>query len=154
MWPISSRLAHGTTVLLRQAPPSGSSVCLRAHNSSCARELTIARPFRLCPLEGHADAGHRPRVQDLPHVRDDQHRRHGRLQPVRRPAAPLCVVCADHVRCRLIPETKGRSLEEMDIIFGAVQADKRRADIENEERQFAQAHPHDENSVRSEMEKV
>ena len=30
---------------------------------------------------------------------------------------------------RLIPETKGRSLEEMDVIFGAVQADKRRADI-------------------------
>ncbi|KAM5544475.1 hypothetical protein V8D89_002135 [Ganoderma adspersum] len=29
----------------------------------------------------------------------------------------------------LIPETKGRSLEEMDVIFGAVQADKRRADI-------------------------
>ncbi|KAF7797263.1 hypothetical protein EIP86_008456 [Pleurotus ostreatoroseus] len=36
--------------------------------------------------------------------------------------------------CLLIPETKGRSLEEMDIIFGAVQADKRQADIEKEER--------------------
>ena len=57
---------------------------------------------------------------------------------------------------RLIPETKGRSLEEMDIIFGAVQAEKRRADIEQEERQFAHALPHDEHSVKSdsEMEKV
>ena len=47
-----------------------------------------------------------------------------------------------------------RSLEEMDIIFGAVQAEKRRADIEQEERVFAQAQPHDEGSVRSEIEKV
>ncbi|OCH90741.1 general substrate transporter [Obba rivulosa] len=34
----------------------------------------------------------------------------------------------------LIPETKGRSLEEMDVIFGAVQAEHRRADIEKMER--------------------
>ncbi|KZT29991.1 general substrate transporter [Neolentinus lepideus HHB14362 ss-1] len=34
----------------------------------------------------------------------------------------------------LIPETKGRSLEEMDVIFGSVSADKRRADIERQER--------------------
>ena len=37
--------------------------------------------------------------------------------------------CSTVSICRLIPETKGRSLEEMDVIFGAVQADKRRADI-------------------------
>ena len=34
----------------------------------------------------------------------------------------------------LIPETKGRSLEEMDIIFGSVQADQRQADIAKQER--------------------
>lgn len=34
----------------------------------------------------------------------------------------------------LIPETKGRSLEEMDIIFGSVQAEKREADIAQEEK--------------------
>ncbi|TFK45780.1 general substrate transporter [Heliocybe sulcata] len=34
----------------------------------------------------------------------------------------------------LIPETKGRSLEEMDIIFGTVSAAKRREDIERQER--------------------
>lgn len=33
----------------------------------------------------------------------------------------------------LIPETKGRSLEEMDVIFGAVSAEKRRADIAAQE---------------------
>ena len=33
-----------------------------------------------------------------------------------------------------IPETKGRSLEEMDVIFGAVDADKRMADIARQER--------------------
>ena len=32
-----------------------------------------------------------------------------------------------------IPETKGRSLEEMDIVFGAVQAEKRAADIQRAE---------------------
>lgn len=42
----------------------------------------------------------------------------------------------------------------MDIIFGSVQAEKRQADIEQEERQFAQAHQQEETSVRSEMEKV
>ena len=39
------------------------------------------------------------------------------------------VINLDPEPTRLIPETKGRSLEEMDVIFGAVQADKRRADI-------------------------
>ncbi|KAJ7900434.1 general substrate transporter, partial [Mycena leptocephala] len=34
----------------------------------------------------------------------------------------------------LIPETMGRSLEEMDIIFGAIRKEKRDADIANQER--------------------
>ncbi|KAI0919660.1 hypothetical protein AcW1_003143 [Taiwanofungus camphoratus] len=34
----------------------------------------------------------------------------------------------------MIPETKGRSLEEMDVIFGSVKADQRQADIEKRER--------------------
>lgn len=38
------------------------------------------------------------------------------------------------MQCRLIPETKGRSLEEMDVIFGSITADQRRADIEKRER--------------------
>ena len=33
----------------------------------------------------------------------------------------------------MIPETKGRSLEEMDIIFGSVKADQREADIARQE---------------------
>ncbi|KAJ7575614.1 general substrate transporter [Mycena floridula] len=36
----------------------------------------------------------------------------------------------------IIPETKGHSLEEMDIIFGTVTAEERRARIESEERQL------------------
>ena len=36
-----------------------------------------------------------------------------------------------------LPETKGRSLEEMDIIFGAADAATRRADIEKNERELA-----------------
>jgi len=36
--------------------------------------------------------------------------------------------------CRLIPETKGRSLEEMDIIFGSISAEQRRGDIDKRRR--------------------
>lgn len=41
--------------------------------------------------------------------------------------------CA-HSELSLIPETKGRSLEEMDVIFGAVSADKRSAGIAQQQR--------------------
>jgi len=36
----------------------------------------------------------------------------------------------------LIPETKGRSLEEMDVIFGSITAEQRQADIDRREREF------------------
>ena len=56
---------------------------------------------------------------------------------------------------RLIPETKGRSLEEMDIIFGAVDAEKRKADIAQEEAAFEHVPPSPEaDSVRSDFEKA
>ena len=37
----------------------------------------------------------------------------------------------------LIPETKGRSLEDMDVIFGSISAEERQADIEKYEKQGA-----------------
>ena len=40
---------------------------------------------------------------------------------------------------RIIPETKGKSLEEMDIIFGAVSEDQRARDVEKYEREIAHA---------------
>lgn len=48
----------------------------------------------------------------------------------------------------LLPETKGRSLEEMDIVFGSVSAEKRNADIQKEER--ALDHEVADGSLRSE----
>jgi len=36
----------------------------------------------------------------------------------------------------LIPETKGRSLEEMDVIFGSISAEKRQADIDKRQREL------------------
>ncbi|RDX42826.1 general substrate transporter [Lentinus brumalis] len=54
----------------------------------------------------------------------------------------------------LIPETKGRSLEEMDIIFGAVQEDKRRADIAAQERVLGNDVPGSPSSGRSLDQKV
>ena len=120
------------------------------------------------------DTGDEDRVGVLavPHVCGDQHRGYGRVQFVRlslslhpwssSSSSPSTSKRVSNVvqKNRLIPETKGRSLEEMDVIFGAVQAEKRRADIEQEERQFAahagphQQQQHEEGSVRSEMEKV
>ncbi|KAF7985421.1 hypothetical protein HWV62_5137 [Athelia sp. TMB] len=44
-----------------------------------------------------------------------------------------------------LPETKGRSLEEMDVIFGSVTAEQRQADIRKQE----QARDHEVASVRS-----
>jgi len=37
------------------------------------------------------------------------------------------------VQCSLIPETKNKSLEEMDIIFGAVSAEERQTYIDRRE---------------------
>ena len=50
--------------------------------------------------------------------------------------SPLDPSCCDshYLYHRLIPETKGRSLEEMDIIFGSVKAEQRQADILKQER--------------------
>ncbi|KAG6811789.1 hypothetical protein H0H92_005859 [Tricholoma furcatifolium] len=47
----------------------------------------------------------------------------------------------------LIPETKGRSLEEMDIIFGSISEDQRKADIEKQAKALE-----DSNEKRSEEE--
>ncbi|KAG6336081.1 hypothetical protein ID866_3007 [Astraeus odoratus] len=45
-------------------------------------------------------------------------------------------ICGIATFATLIPETKGRSLEEMDIIFGAVSNETRKAFIERQERQL------------------
>lgn len=37
-------------------------------------------------------------------------------------------------RRSLIPETKGRSLEEMDVIFGSISAEQRQVDIDKQEK--------------------
>ncbi|KAG6917089.1 hypothetical protein DXG01_003978 [Tephrocybe rancida] len=47
----------------------------------------------------------------------------------------------------LIPETKGRSLEEMDIIFGSISADQRQADIEKQTRNVIREKDPSEQSI-------
>jgi sugar porter (SP) family MFS transporter len=42
----------------------------------------------------------------------------------------------------LIPETKGRSLEEMDVIFGSISEEQRQADIDKREREFNRISSH------------
>ena len=53
----------------------------------------------------------------------------------------------------LIPETKGRSLEEMDIVFGSVSAETRAADVARREREIDHE-VHETTSSREEQEKV
>ena len=47
----------------------------------------------------------------------------------------------------LIPETRGRSLEEMDVVFGSVEQSKREADITERQRALDEQQP---SSVHSE----
>jgi len=46
----------------------------------------------------------------------------------------------------LIPETKGRSLEEMDVIFGSISSEQRQADIDKREREFNRISSHPSSS--------
>jgi hypothetical protein len=46
----------------------------------------------------------------------------------------------------LIPETKGRSLEDMDVLFGSVSAEQRHADIVKRERVLEHEQEHEETS--------
>lgn len=47
---------------------------------------------------------------------------------------PHLLLCTDTLLDRIIPETKGRSLEDMDIIFGSISAAERKANIEKQEK--------------------
>lgn len=46
----------------------------------------------------------------------------------------MCREASDRVPSRLLPETKGLSLEEMDVMFGAVDWEARKAFIQKEAR--------------------
>ena len=102
----SSRHARGITASRPRVRPSGSSVrvlssfspssspsSLRLCHCSAAADPRALSPRarRLCTVEGDADAGDRPGLQDLPHVRDDQHWGDGRLCAVR--VSPRAVPC-------------------------------------------------------------
>ncbi|KAF8982013.1 general substrate transporter [Cyathus striatus] len=54
----------------------------------------------------------------------------------------------------LIPETKGRSLEEMDVIFGSITAEQRQADINKRERVLDKGAGDEAHSEHSEKTKV
>ena len=86
---------------------------------------------RFCSFKDHTSDDFQPRLQNLHRVRDRQHRSTGYFFIVRRGLLPSCAGrLTVFVRHSLIPETKGRSLEEMDIIFGSITAEERRAHIE------------------------
>ncbi|KII84980.1 hypothetical protein PLICRDRAFT_32188 [Plicaturopsis crispa FD-325 SS-3] len=54
----------------------------------------------------------------------------------------------------LLPETKGRSLEEMDIIFGSVTKEQRQVDIDRQERVLDHDNNNEATSTRSDEQKV
>jgi hypothetical protein len=56
----------------------------------------------------------------------------------------------------LIPETKGRSLEDMDVLFGSVSAEQRHADIVRRERvlEHEQEETSSQRSIREKSDKA
>lgn len=102
--------------------------------ASVSQRSCVLFSARFRRRQGDADDRDQPGVQVVHAIWHDQHWRHGRLFSVR--WHPITVRCgsADESFRSVIPETKGRSLEEMDIIFGAVSLKAREALIEREER--------------------
>jgi hypothetical protein len=85
---------------------------------------------RLCRGKGNANHSYKARLQDVPLVRISEHWGDGSVLAVR----PTLLSCTLLTRPNsIIPETKGRSLEEMDIIFGAVSAEERAENIARQE---------------------
>lgn len=91
-------------------------------------------PCRLCRLKSHTRYDHRPRIQNLLHVWNREHCRNGSLRSVCTLSLRNCLYPGAYLfLVSLIPETKGRSLEDMDIIFGSVSAEQRQKNIEERE---------------------
>lgn len=87
---------------------------------------------RLRPGKGDANNSYEARLQDVSHVRIIEHWGVGSILTV----CPALLSCPCTLFTRpnsIIPETKGRSLEEMDIIFGAVSAEDRAENIARQE---------------------
>jgi hypothetical protein len=85
------------------------------------------RAFRFRCVKGDTDHSYEARLQDVLDVRVSEHRGDGTVCSV---VWPLRFTNVRLYRFdSLIPETKGRSLEEMDIIFGAINPDDRAANL-------------------------
>lgn len=82
---------------------------------------------RLCCFKSDAYYSHQARLQDVLDVCVSERWGDGSIRTVC--VTPLLVMELMTIFCSMIPETKGRSLEEMDIVFGAVSADNRAANI-------------------------
>lgn len=90
--------------------------------------------FRLCRIEGHTSNDYSSRLQDLPHVCNNKYRSYGYLCLVSYFSNPFYISFVLTASTSFLPETKGRSLEEMDIIFGSTSKERRDADIAKQER--------------------
>ena len=97
----------------------------------------LITPFRLCRIQGDPNDRSEPGLQAVYAFCHDQRGGYGRLFRVRVRCVCLCAVRTLTRRrvCRsMLPETKGLSLEAMDVLFGAVSSELREAFIQREER--------------------
>ena len=125
-YPISSRQGRDTMVWRSLPHLSGYGVC-----PSSFRTSTLLQQYfpRLCRFKSDANHSHKTRLQDVPHVCSPKHWGDGSVLAVR-PTFFSCSVPGFFTRLNsILPETKGRSLEEMDIIFGAVSVEARAENI-------------------------
>ena len=89
---------------------------------------------RLCRYKSYASDNYSARLQDLPHVCHNKYRGHGYFFLVSHFWYILYINLALTTTFSFLPETKGCSLEEMDIIFGSTSRERREADIAKQER--------------------
>ena len=98
-----------------------------------SRTSTLLQQYfpRLCCSQGDAFPSDKARLQVVPLVRIFEHWGDGSVLAVG-PTFLSCTLLLTRP-ISIIPETKGRSLEEMDIIFGAVSAEDRADNIARQE---------------------
>jgi len=120
---------------------------LPAHHSGSGVRIQSAQFFDLCScqftpprfrrFEGFPYHSNRLGVQDVLDVCYCEYRWNGDVFAVRSSLSAFLLHLTHSPNLRfysVVPETKGRSLEEMDVIFGSISQEQRQADINKQEK--------------------
>jgi len=101
------------------------------------RRIFVTVVVELCCVKGDTRHSNQAPLQDVFDVRIPEHWGDGTVRPVC--PITLRLLLFYILFHRLIPETKGRTLEEMDIIFGTINAEDRAKNIARQEHEISNA---------------